>query len=81
MTTPRLDITGDVCPMTFTKVKMRLAQLAPLTLLEVRLKDEALKNVMSTLKTDGHRVASVARDGDVFVLTVEKSATARAQFP
>ena len=29
MTTPLLDITGDVCPMTFVKVKMGLQQIAP----------------------------------------------------
>jgi TusA-related sulfurtransferase len=74
MSTPTIDITRDVCPMTFVKVKMSLAGLAPAALLDVRLKEDALKNVVSSLKTDGHKVTSVARDGELFVLTVERKA-------
>ena len=72
MTTPLLDITGDVCPMTFVKVKMGLQGIAPGGSLNVRLKEEALRNVISSLKSEGHRVAGVSRDGPVFLLDVEK---------
>ncbi|MBP2675527.1 MAG: SirA-like protein [Deltaproteobacteria bacterium] len=72
MTTPLLDITGDVCPMTFVKVKMGLQKIAPSGKLNVRLKEEALKNVISSLKTEGHRVANVSREDAIFVLEVEK---------
>jgi len=41
MTTPQMDITGDVCPMTFVKVKMGLHEIAPSGKLNVRLKEEA----------------------------------------
>ncbi len=76
MTKPRLDITGDVCPMTFVKVKMGLQQVPPLGTLTVRLKEEALKNVISSLKTEGHRVTNVSREGTIFLLEVEKTSEA-----
>ena len=73
MTTPLLDITGDVCPMTFVKVKMGLQRIGPAGTLNVRLKEEALKNVISSLKSEGHRIATVSREGPIFLLGVEKS--------
>lgn len=76
MTIPLLDITGDVCPMTFVKVKMELQRVPPLGTLTVRLKEEALKNVISSLKTEGHRVTNVSREGTIFLLEVEKTSRA-----
>jgi tRNA 2-thiouridine synthesizing protein A len=73
VTTPLIDITGDVCPMTFVKVKMGLQRIGPAGKLNVRLKEEALKNVISSLKTEGHRVPTSSREGEVFLLEVEKS--------
>ena len=73
MTIPLLDITGDVCPMTFVKVKMGLQRISPKGKLNVRLKEEALKNVLSSLKTEGHRVTNVSREGMDFLLEVEKN--------
>ncbi len=70
---PELDITKDVCPMTFVKVKIALAKIAPSGTLAVLLKEEALKNVISSLKAEGHRVASVGRRESVYLLEVEKS--------
>jgi tRNA 2-thiouridine synthesizing protein A len=72
MTTPLLDITGDVCPMTFVKVKMGMHSIPPKGKLNVRLKEDALKNVISSLKTEGHRVACVSREGSIFLIEVEK---------
>ena len=76
MTAPLLDITGDVCPMTFVKVKMGLQRIVPPGKLNVRLKEEALKNVISSLKTEGHRVTNVSREGTIFLLEVEKTSGA-----
>jgi len=72
MTTTLLDITGDVCPMTFVKVKMGLQRIATNGILNVRLKEEALKNVISSLKTEGHRVTNVSREEGIFLLEVTK---------
>lgn len=72
MTIPLLDITGYVCPMTFVQVKMALQKVAPAGKLNVRLKEEALKNVISSLKTEGHQVTNVAREEGLFLLEVTK---------
>lgn len=72
--TPSLDITGFVCPMTFVRVKMRLEAIAPGGRLLVVLKDQALKNVISSLKTDGHTVVGVSRQDENFVIEIEKKA-------
>lgn len=73
MTTPLLDITGDVCPMTFIKVKMGLQQIAPNGVLNVRLKEEALKNVISSVKSEGALVTNVSREEKIFLLEVTKA--------
>lgn len=67
-----LDITKDVCPMTFVKVKMGLTKIAPSGKLSVLLKEEALKNVISSLKAEGHKVTRVERREAIFILVVEK---------
>jgi tRNA 2-thiouridine synthesizing protein A len=71
---PSLDITGDVCPMTFVKVKMALQKIAPSGQLNVMLREEALKNVISSLKAEGHKVILTERRDTVFLLEVEKNA-------
>lgn len=72
--TPILDITKDVCPMTFVKVKMGLAKMAPSEKLKVLLKEEALKNVISSLKSEGHKITKVVTQPDAYLLEVEKGA-------
>ncbi|MCL5966749.1 MAG: sulfurtransferase TusA family protein [Deltaproteobacteria bacterium] len=67
-----LDITKDVCPMTFVKVKMALATLPASAALRVRLKEDALKNVISSLKSEGHKVTRVDREETFFLLEVVK---------
>ncbi len=67
-----IDITKDVCPMTFVKVKIALTGIAPSGTLAVLLREEALKNVISSLKAEGHRVTAVSRRESDFVLEVEK---------
>jgi tRNA 2-thiouridine synthesizing protein A len=73
--TPLLDITGDVCPMTFVKVKMGLAKIAPSETLNVLLKEDALKNVISSLKAEGHMVVKVVGRVETFLLVVKKCET------
>lgn len=73
---PVLDITKDVCPMTFVKVKMGLSKIAPQGKLSVLLSEEALKNVVSSLKAEGHKVTRVDRQDAAFVLEIEKGAGA-----
>jgi tRNA 2-thiouridine synthesizing protein A len=73
---PVLDITRDVCPMTFVKVKMGLTKVSTFGKLNILLKEEALKNVISSLKAEGHKVTRVERQDAVFLLEVEKDGAA-----
>lgn len=55
-----LDITGDICPITFVRTKLALERLQPGELLQVRLKgSEPLKNVPRSAGEQGHEVLSV----------------------
>ena len=50
-----LDITGDVCPMTFVRTRLALDRLAPGDVLEVRLRGaEPLRNVSANAAALGH---------------------------
>ena len=56
-----LDITQDVCPMTFVKVRLQIEKMSPDETLEVRLKGpEPLKNVPDSVTELGHDVQAIA---------------------
>jgi TusA-related sulfurtransferase len=61
-----LDITGEVCPMTFVKTKLLVERMPSGQLLEVRLKGlEPLTNVPRSLSELGHEIIStVQEDGE-----------------
>jgi len=68
-----LDITGDVCPLTFVKTKLRLEEMAPGEVLEVILKGrEPLHNVPRSAKEEGHRILGVEEAGDCYRLLIQK---------
>ena len=53
----RIDITAEVCPMTFVRTKIALERLPPGGVLEVRLKgEEPLRNVPQSARELGHTV-------------------------
>ena len=55
-----LDITEDVCPMTFVKVRLQIEKMSAKETLEVRLKGtEPLKNVPDSITELGHIVRLV----------------------
>ena len=55
-----LDITGDICPMTFVKTKLFIERLQSGEELEVRLKGaEPLANVPRSVRDHGHEVLSL----------------------
>ena len=72
-----LDITSDVCPITFVKTKLLIEKMSPGEVVEVRLGEgEPLENVPRSVKAEGHSVLSLAPDPDVtgvHVLVVQKS--------
>jgi TusA-related sulfurtransferase len=55
--TRELDITRDVCPMTFVKTRLALDKMTPGEILLVKLKgQEPLQNVPRTAMEQGHEV-------------------------
>jgi tRNA 2-thiouridine synthesizing protein A len=55
-----IDITDQVCPMTFVRTKLAIERLAPGAVLEVRLKGrEPLENVPRSAREHGHTVLSL----------------------
>ena len=60
-----IDITGEVCPMTFVRTKLALERLRPGEIIEVRLKGaEPLENVPRAARDHGHIVLALAAEGD-----------------
>ena len=59
-----IDITGDICPMTFVKTKLLLEKAAPGDAVEVRLKGrEPLENVPRSAREHGHTIVSLTPEG------------------
>ncbi len=69
-----LDITSEVCPMTFVRTKVRLEKMADGAILSVRLREgEPLVNVPRAVRDHGHEILSLdRRDGEVFELVIRK---------
>ncbi len=67
-----LDITGDVCPMTFVRVKMEMENVKEGEVLEVVLKEDEIKNVMESVKTEGYEVLNVERGDSIFRLLLAR---------
>jgi len=63
--TSRLDITREVCPMTYVRTKLRLEELPEGALLEVRLRGpEPLRSVPRSARDEGHEVVSLQEEAD-----------------
>lgn len=61
-----LDITNEVCPLTFVKTKLMMEKMAPGQVADVRLKGvEPLENVPRSVREQGDTVLSLEPlDGD-----------------
>jgi tRNA 2-thiouridine synthesizing protein A len=60
-----VDITNEVCPMTFVRTRLALDRLAPGQTLLVSLRgDEPLRNVPRTALEQGHEVLSLETGSD-----------------
>ncbi len=60
-----LDITHEVCPMTFVRTRLALDRMAPGTVLLVKLRgEEPLRNVPRTATEQGHEVLSLETGPD-----------------
>lgn len=60
-----LDITEEICPITFVKAKLAMERMAPGDVLEIRLRgDEPLENVPRSLEELGHEILSLELCGE-----------------
>lgn len=58
-----LDITGEVCPMTFVKTRLLIERMAPGEEAEIRLNGgEPLENVPASVTELGHSVLGIMRE-------------------
>lgn len=77
-----LDITRDICPMTFVRTRLLLDRLAPGTSVRIRLTGrEPLANVPRSARELGHQVIALdpetpglAAETDRWILTLRKKA-------
>ena len=69
-----IDITGEVCPMTFVRTKLRLERMRSGEVLSVRLRgDEPLRNVPRAAREEGHTVLGIEADGDTHLVTIRRA--------
>jgi TusA-related sulfurtransferase len=69
-----LDLSGEVCPYTFVRAKLRLEELPVGAELHVLVDHApAAENVPRSLREQGQRVVSVARDGERWRIVVIKA--------
>jgi tRNA 2-thiouridine synthesizing protein A len=70
----KIDITNEICPMTFVKTKLKLETMNAGQVLEVTLREgEPLSNVPRSVKEDGHKVVSINKlEQDFYKIIIEK---------
>ena len=69
-----IDITGEVCPMTFVRTKLRLERMRPGEVLSVRLRgDEPLRNVPKAAREEGHSILGIVPDGSDHIVTIRRA--------
>ncbi len=71
-----IDITGDLCPMTFVRTRLALDRMTPGQVLKVRLRGaDPLRNVPRTATEQGHTVLSLETGDDgISVLMLRRGA-------
>lgn len=69
-----IDITNEVCPMTFVRTKLRLERMRSGEILNVRLKgDEPLRNVPRAAREEGHTILDIRDAGDAHVVSIRRA--------
>ena len=69
-----IDITGEVCPMTFVRTKLRLERMQPGEILAVRLRgEEPLRNVPRAARDEGHDILGIEAEGDIHIVTIRRA--------
>jgi tRNA 2-thiouridine synthesizing protein A len=69
-----IDITGEVCPMTFVRTKLRLERMRSGEVLSVRLRgEEPLRNVPKAARDEGHIILGIEAQGDDHIVTIRRA--------
>ena len=69
-----IDITGEVCPMTFVRTKLRLERMRAGEVLSVRLRgDEPLRNVPRAARDEGHVILGIVPEGGDHIVTIRRA--------
>lgn len=67
-----IDITKEICPMTYVKTKLKLGTMSSGQVLEVTLAEgESLINVPKTIKQEGHKILDFQQEGSFYKLLIE----------
>ena len=70
----QIDITKEICPMTFVKTKLKLETMSEGQILEVTLREgEPLMNVPKSVEQDGHKILDLRQQGETYILLIERS--------
>lgn len=68
-----IDITAEVCPMTFVRTKLRLERMQSGDVLKVRLRGvEPLRNVPKAAREEGHIILGIEAQGDDHIVTIRR---------
>lgn len=68
-----IDITGEICPMTFVKTKLKLENMEKGQVLEVTLREgEPLSNLPKSVEQEGHRVLDIRKDDPFYKILIER---------
>jgi TusA-related sulfurtransferase len=71
--TETIDITGEVCPMTFVRTKLKLERMRSGEVLSVRLRgEEPLRNVPRAARDEGHIILRIVADGNDHIVTMRR---------
>jgi tRNA 2-thiouridine synthesizing protein A len=69
-----IDITNEVCPMTFVRTKLKLERMRSGEILSVRLRgEEPLRNVPRAAREEGHAILAIEDAGDAHVITIRRA--------
>ena len=68
-----IDITGEVCPMTFVRTKLKLERMLSGEVLVVRLHgEEPLRNVPRAARDEGHSILGIVPEGNDHIVTIRR---------
>jgi TusA-related sulfurtransferase len=68
-----IDITNDVCPMTFVRTRLALDKLNSGQILRIRLRgSEPVQNVPRTAEAQGHQVLAITESAGITTLLLRK---------